>query len=328
MVDQIERPALNDPAQAMLLPAPGASFPNLWFSGRLVPWEAASVHVSLVGWPAVNAVFEGIRGYWNERQGALHVFRLPEHIARLERSMKLMRMVPRFSREQLTDAVLELCRANAAREDIYIQPLAFIANSRSGSGPQAAAAPEVVITMRPSASALLSGAVLRAGVSSWTRISDDVLPPRIKALPNYANSRLASNEAQRHGYDAPVFLNRQGKVAESSGSCIVIVRDGVAITPPVTESILESITRASLLELLAVALGVPVQEQVLDRTELYTADEILLCGTSMEVAAVTEVDGYVIGAGMAGPVTTRLERLFHDIVRGDDAGRTDWLTTV
>lgn len=327
MVDQISRPA-ESATPELLLPAPAAPFPYLWFSGRTVPWDAASVHVSLVGWPAVNAVFEGIRGYWNERQGALHIFRLDDHIARLERSMRLMRMLPRYSRAELTDAVLGLCRANEAREDVYVQPLAFVAGSRAGNHAEGPPEPEMVITMRPTESALLTGRTLRLGVSSWTRISDDVLPPRIKAMPNYANSRLASNEAQRHGYDAPVFLNRQGKVAESSTSCIVIVRDGVAITPPVTESSLESITQASLLALLSDELKISVQERVVDRTDLYTADEIFLCGTSMEVGAVSEVDDYGIGGSAPGPITARLERLFHDVARGEVPARTAWRTTV
>jgi branched-chain amino acid aminotransferase len=146
-------------------------------------------------------------------------------------------------------------------------------------------------------------------------------------MPNYANARLASHEAQRHGYDVPIFLNTAGKVSESTGSCLFLVRDGVAITPPITASILESITRATVIELLN-DLGVPVQEREVDRTELYIADELFFCGTAMEIHPVVRVDGYEVGAGMVGPIVARLERCYHDVVRGIDRRYERWLTRV
>ena len=311
-----------------LLPIPPATYPYLWFSGRQVPWEQATVHITMVGWPAVGAIFEGIRGYWSAEQEALYIFRLREHLARLESSMKLMRMRPRFSADELAAALLDLCRANDVTGDVYLQPLAFTLGGMWGSRAMVEQTPEIVITVRPAESGLLSGQTIKAGVSSWTRISDEALPPRIKALPNYANSRLASAEASRHGYDDPIFLNDHGKVAESSGCCIFLVRKGVAITPPITASILESITRDSLLELLRDALGVPVQERDVDRTELYLADEVFLCGTAVEVTPVTSVDGYQIGSGEVGEITARLERCFHDVVRGTDGRYSHWRTRV
>ncbi len=311
-----------------LLPLPPAPFPYLWFSGQQVPWEQATVHVTMIGWPAVNAIFEGIRGYWNEEQGALYIFRLAEHMARFESSMKLQRMRSRFTGAEVADALLELCRTNDAAQDVYLQPMAFVTGAAWGSRAQLDQVPEILITQRPSDSSLGTGRTLTAGVASWRRISDEALPPRIKAFPNYANSRLASNEASRHGYDAPIFLNTAGKVSESSGSCIAIIRNGVAITPPITASILESITRDSVIELLRDGLGVPVVEREVDRTELYVADEAFLCGTAMEVTAIREIDGYELGSGGVGEITGRLERLFHDVVRGKDARYQHWLTRV
>jgi len=311
-----------------LLPIPPSPFPYLWFSGEQVPWEQATVHITTVGWPAISAIFEGIRGYWNEQQQALYVFRLAEHMTRFESSMKLQRMQRRFSGAAVAEALLELCRTNNVREDAYIQPMAFTTGTIWGSRAQMDAPPDLLITVRPTDSGLGSGRTLTAGVTSWRRISDEMLPPRIKAFPNYANSRLASNEAARNGYDVPIFLNSAGKVSESSGSCIFIVRGGVAITPPVTASILESITRDSVIELLRDGLGVPVLERDVDRTELYVADEAFLCGTAMEVTAVSEIDGYQIGPGGIGDVTARLERLFSDIVRGKSERYKGWVTRV
>ena len=308
--------------------APGAAPPRyLWLTGKLVPWEEATVHITMVGWPAIGAVFEGIRGYWNADKQELYVFRLEEHLRRFGLSMKMMRMQPSLSISAIRDGVCELFRANAVQEDAYCQPLAFTTGAVWGSRAGANLVPEILITTRPSSSGLLSGRTSTAGVSSWTRISDNVMPPRIKALPNYANSRLASAEAQRCGYDQPIFLNTAGKVSEGPGSCLFMVRDGVAVTPPITASILESITRASVIRLLQ-DLDVPVQERELDRTELYIADEVFFCGTAMEIGPVVQVDGYQVGIGEPGPIVTRLERLFHDVVRGSDTRYPEWRTKV
>lgn len=309
-------------------PAPAAASPGyLWRTGELVPWNEAMVHITMVGWPAIGAVFEGIRGYWNADHAQLYVFRLDEHLTRLGLSMKMMRMQPSLTAAQIKAGLLETIRANQMREDTYIQPLAFTGGAVWGSRSGSDMVPEIVITTRSSPSSLLSGQTSTAGITSWTRISDNVLPPRIKALPNYANSRLASHEAQRNGYNQPIFLNTVGKVSEGPGSCLFMVRDGIAVTPPTTASILESITRASVIQLLT-DLGVPVQEREMDRTELYIADEVFFCGTAMEVHGVTQVDGYQVGSGALGPVVSRLERQYNDAVRGIDPRYDGWVTPV
>jgi branched-chain amino acid aminotransferase len=311
-----------------VIPVPPAPFPYLWFNGEQVAWEDALVHVTTIGWPAISAIFEGIRGYWNDEERALYIFRLPEHMARFDNSVRMQRMGSRFPGAEVGRAILDLCRATGADGDVYIQPMAFSTGASWGSRAALDATAEVLITVRPSESALGTDRSLTAGVASWRRISDEALPPRIKAFPNYANSRLASNEASRHGYDAPIFLNSAGKVSESSGSCLFIIRNGVAITPPVTASILESITRESVIELLGDALGVPVRERDVDRTELYVADEAFLCGTAMEVTPLREIDGYTLGGGGVGEITARLERLFHDVVRNKDSRYAHWVTRV
>jgi branched-chain amino acid aminotransferase len=143
-----------------------------------------------------------------------------------------------------------------------------------------------------------------------------MMPPRIKCVSNYQNSRMALMEAERHGYDSPVLLNDRGKVTEGPASCVFIVRRGVAITPAITSGILESITRRTVLELCREYLQIPIEEREVDRSELYVADEMFFCGTGAEVQAIAEIDGYRVGAGVMGPVTARIERAFHDLVRG------------
>lgn len=315
------------PEQQQQAPISAVAPPYLWLSGRLVPWAAATVHITAVGWPAIGAVFEGIRGYWNRETRSMYIFRLDDHMRRFGRSMKLMRMQPDLSLTQIADGLCELFRANAVAEDAYAQPLAFVAGNETWSSRSPSQTPTVVITARPSPSALLSGRTSTAGVSSWTRISDNMLPPRIKALPNYANSRLASAEARRGGYDEPIFLNHRGTVSEGASSCLFMVRDGVAITPPTTASILESITRDAVIRLLR-DMDVPVLEREMDRTELYICDEVFLCGTLMEVHPIVRVDGYDVGDGAAGPVFGRLARTFNDVVRGNDHRYAVWLTKV
>ena len=164
-------------------------------------------------------------------------------------------------------------------------------------------------------------------ISSWVRISDNVMPPRAKAVTNYQNSRYVSNEARINGYDAGIILNDQGKVAEGAYACIFIVRDGVAATPPRSAGILESITRTSVMELLS-EMGVPVEARDIDRTELYIADEAFFCGTLIEIAVIASVDRYRVGHGGMGPITHQVEERFAQAVRGHDASRRHWLTPV
>ena len=300
----------------------------LWRSGDLVEWEKATVHVSTVGWSAISAVFEGIRAYWNPDHKELYVFQLEAHLKRLFQSMKIMRMTSPHSKEELARAITALLRANEYRCDTYIQPLAYFREAVPGYLAVLEEPGEVVITARPSPSNLGESNVVHCNVSSWTRISDNVMPPRAKAIANYQNSRYVSTESRIDGYDFGIILNQDGKVAEATYACIYIIRDGVAITPPVTAGILESTTREVVKGLLEVEMGVRVIERDVDRTELYIADEAFICGTAVEVRPIASVDRYKMGSGEPGPLVTRLQELFHGIVRGVDNRHADWRTPV
>jgi branched-chain amino acid aminotransferase len=300
----------------------------LWWNGELVEWDRATVHVTAIGWSSVAAVFEGIRAYWNSDQEELHVFRLPEHMNRLGESMKMMRHESQWSIEALTDSIVELLRANEIREDTYIRPLVYRGEGGGRGFSSFGGSTDILINTRPNPSHLLSGRHSSACVSSWTRISDNVMPPRIKNVSNYRNGQLAGMEASLNGYDLALILNQQGKVAEGGGSCVMIVRNGKLITPDVTQSILESITRDALIQLARDEMGLDVVERAVDRTELYIADEIFMCGTAFEITPVSSVDKYTVGNGEIGPITHRLEELLNDSFRGLSGIRSEWRTPV
>lgn len=302
----------------------------IWWDGKMVPWAEATVHVTQMHWTAVSAIFEGIMAYWNDEEEELFVFRLDAHLERLLRSQKLMRMRQDYTVQQLIDACTELLRANDARTDTYVFPYAYPAPSAHRFRALASAEPgaaQIMITTRASASHLLKRQLKHACTSTWTRISDNVMPPRVKNIANYRNSQLASAEAAINGYDTPILLNNQGKVAEGPGACLMMVRDGKLVTPSGTDSILESITRAAIMEL-GRDLGIEVVERPVDRTELYIAEEVFFCGTAAEITPIASVDRYTVGDGDQGPITTRLEQQLHDIMRGKDARYASWITPV
>ncbi len=300
----------------------------LWRSGDLVDWEKATVHISMLGWTSISSVFEGIRAYWNPDHQELYVFHLDAHLKRLFQSMKIMRMTSPYSQAELKRAITDLLRANEYRCDAYIQPLAYFGGGIPGYLAVLEQPGEVVITARPAPSALGESKVAHCNVSSWTRISDNVMPPRAKAITNYQNSRYVSTESRINGYDYGIILNQSGKVSEASYACLYIIRDGVAITPPVSAGILESITREVVKGLLEREMEVPVVEREVERTELYIADEAFVCGTAVEVQPIGSVDRYSVGSGEPGPLVSRLREIFHGIVRGSNPQYPHWLTAV
>jgi branched-chain amino acid aminotransferase len=300
----------------------------LWRSGELVEWDKAQVHISMLGWTAISSVFEGIRAYWNEEQQELHLFHLDTHLRRLFQSMKIMRMSSPYSLQELGQAIAGLLRACEFRCDAYIQPLAYFGGGIPGYLAVLERPGEVVITARPSPSNLGKSEGAHCNISSWRRISDNVMPPRAKAITNYQNSRYVSTESQVNGYDFGIILNEEGKVTEASYACIYIIRNNVAITPPTSAGILESITREVVKELLETELGVPVVERDVDRTELYVADEAFICGTAVELRPIVSVDRYSVGDGTTGPVVSRLQELFQGVARGDNPRYSHWCTPV
>ncbi|MCC6674362.1 MAG: branched-chain amino acid transaminase [Thermomicrobiales bacterium] len=300
----------------------------LWLNGALTPWDDATIHVSEMGWSTVGAVFEGIRGYWNAGHGELYIFRLREHLERLQRSMKLVHLPLDYSIDTLIEATIELARKNESTQDTYFFPLAYTADSYHTRYDSMQVETALQIVTRPMPTHLGAGKGMSAKVSSWRRISEDVMPPRVKNLSNYRNGQLARQETAADGYDTAIILNQLGKVAEGPGACVMFVRDGKLITPDPTSGILESITRDALMILAREVLGMPVEERMVDRTELYLADEVFFCGTAAEISPVTSVDRYRIGNGEIGPVTRELERVFEAVLRGTTSDYDEWRTPV
>lgn len=300
----------------------------VWWNGSQRRWEDATVHVTELGWSTIGAVFEGIRAYTGQSSGELSIFRLQEHLERLERSMRLVRLRLEYSLDELAGAITELLRANGVNEDTYIRPLAYARDTSGKRFAQIGHDTALLINTTPMPSHLGSGMTQTAKVSSWRRISEDVMPPRVKNLSNYRNSQLAGMEARLDGYDTAILLNHHGKVSEGPGACLIAIAGGVAITPDLGSGILESITRDALLVLLKEVLGLDVVERQVDRTELYLADEVFTCGTAAEITPIVSIDKYTIGDGAIGPVTRDLERVFDDVLRGRDPRYAHWRTPV
>ena len=296
----------------------------VYFNGEYVPWDQANVHVFS---PAVKygaSVFEGIRGYWNEKKEKLFLFRLDDHMARIEFSQRVMRFGEIAPAGPLCDATLELMRRNNFRASVHIRPTVYL----DEYGESSARGPIVqFITAIPRGTPKNVEDGVRAQVSSWERISDRCMPARAKANANYNNSRYAGIQANIDGYDAAIMLNSRGKISEGQGMCIFMIRNGVAITPSVTSDILESITRDTVIMLLR-DMGVEVRERDMDRSELYDASEAFFCGTGWEVTPLNNVDGSPIGTGAPGDLTRELQRRYFDLVNGVAQDTHGWLTEV
>ncbi len=305
---------------------------KLWFDGEIMPVEEASIPVTWIGPRLASAVFDGIRAYWNGEQEQLYIFRLADHMARFSQARRFMNMEGAWTDEELTEAVVEILRVNAFREDAYVAPTAFFGvDTARGGTPSLGQEVHIAITPRAWASSLGKDEAIDCAVSSWVRIADHVMPPRIKCISNYHNYRLATMDAWRQGCEhffAAIMLNQHGKVAEGAMASLFMVRNGKVIVPPVSADILESITRETVMELCANALNLEVVEREINRTELYFADELLLCGTGSEIISVKSVDRYTTGDGRIGPVTRQVMELYEKIVRGIDERYEAWRTPV
>lgn len=305
--------------------AESMNFPTVWWDDKLVPWDSATIHVTQIGTASVSSVFEGIRAYMNPQTQQLAIFQLDAHLKRFLQSIRLVRLECEYTVPNLRDAAVALMRANKPETDVYLRPFAYAESRTFGSATSASA--HVIMHVTDWESKLKTDAVSHATVSSWTRLTDNQMAPRVKASANYLNSRYASEEAKRNNYDHAILLTPQGKVAEGPGMCLMLVRDGKLITPSVTSGILESITRDTVMQIAREKLNLAVVERDVDRTELYAADEAFFCGTGIEVVPIVSVDRLNLGDGSPGEITRQLQTAYHDIVRGIDEDYAEWRTT-
>jgi branched-chain amino acid aminotransferase len=296
-----------------------------FFHDRVLPYADAKLGLLTHALNYGTGVFAGIRGYFNPDEGKLYVFRLADHVRRLHQSARLLRMNLALSEEATAAALLDLLRAEGLRQDCYIRALAFYSDEVIGVRLHGLT-PILAAVAVPFGLYIDKAEGAHCTVSSWRRPDDNVVPPRGKITGSYINSAFAKSDAELAGFDEAILLNRDGRVSEGSGENIFLIRRGIAVTPSLDQSVLEGITRRSLITLLREEFGLTVEERPVERGELFLADEIFLTGTAAQITAVTRIDHRPVGAGQMGPITTRLRSLFFDVVRGRSPKYRAWCT--
>ncbi|TAM65006.1 MAG: branched-chain amino acid transaminase [Chloroflexota bacterium] len=324
-----EKPAAKPVSSGASGPARPATDPETsicFFEGAYVPLAEAKVSIMTHAFMYGTAVFEGIRAYWNEEQGQLYVLKLEEHLARIEKSCRILLMEPLPAPGVLQREVLEVVRRNGYREDIYIRP-SFYKSSRTIGVRLHHLDFDHYILAVPFGDYIDTRRGVRVMTSSWRRNADESIPARGKIVGGYVNMAFQKSEAELNGFDEAIVLAADGHASEASAANLFVVRDGVLLTPSVNDDILEGITRLAMLEL-ADAAGIPTEVRSIDRSELYVADEVFLCGTGVQVSAVVEVDHRPVGDGQVGPIASQLQALYFDAARGRLPQYASWLTPV
>jgi branched-chain amino acid aminotransferase len=308
-------------------PTPG-SLDDLicYFEGNWVPMREAKVSVMTHAFMYGTATFEGIRGYWNEDQGKLYGLRVREHVERIRQSCRILFMKDVPSVDELTRLIVETVRRNGFREDVYIRPSFYKSTAAIGVRLHDLENQLYIIAL-PFGNYIDTESGVRVMTSTWRRNADDALPARGKIVGGYVNMAFQKTEAELNGFDEAVVLTADGHVNEASAANIFVVRDGVALTPPVSDDLLEGVTRRALMELLGNE-GIPVEVRSIDRSELYVADEAFLCGTGVQVSPIVEVDHRPVGSGEIGPIGRLVRDRYFDAVRGRLPEYAHWLTPI
>jgi len=294
-----------------------------YFSGKIVPYGEAKVGVLTHALNYGTAAFGGLRGYWNADEEQLYLFRPLDHYRRFLSSARLILLDIDHTPESLVAETLELLKLEGYRRNIYVRPLAFKSDEVIGVRLHDLHT-ELSIVAIPMDRYIKNDTDAHVTISSWRRVDDNMIPARGKIAGAYANSALVKTDAARAGFDEALVLTHDGHLSEGSAMNIFMVRDGSVITPPITENILEGITRRSVIELLRQELGIQVVERPIDRTEVYICDELFLTGTAAEVTAVTRIDYRPVGSGKMGTITARLRQLFSDVVYGRNPTYRHW----
>jgi branched-chain amino acid aminotransferase len=297
-----------------------------FFEGQFVPFADAKISVGTHAVQYGTGAFAGIRGYLDADGETINIFRLPEHATRLLNSAKLLRATLPFTRETLSQTIVDLVEKNAPTGDVYIRP--FVYKSSVQLTPRLKGLDnELAIYMLQLGDYLDTTSGVKAAVSSWHRLPDNAVPGRGKISGGYINSALAKDEAEEKGADEAILLDQHGHVAEGSGCNLFLVRDGTLVTAPITGDILEGITRRTMMQF-ARDEGIPIEERDIDRSELYIVDEAFFCGTGVQIAPITTIDGRPIGDGIPGPISLKLREIFFDTVRGRNPKYAQFLTPV
>jgi branched-chain amino acid aminotransferase len=297
-----------------------------FFKGNFVPIEDAKVSIMNHAFMYGTAVFEGIRGYWNEKHQQMYVFRLEDHFERLRDSMKIMHMSSSLSVNELSKIVVELLVRNAPKTDTYVRPCAYADSLRIG--PSIEQMPTDISIFTAPFGNYYHSKGLNVCISSWRRVEDNAIPARGKITGAYANTALSKTDALLSGFDECIVLSESGHVSEGSAMNLFMVKKGKLYTPSTVENILEGITRATVVEMAEREFGIKAIARTIDRSELYTADELFFCGTGAQIAPIVTVDNRKIGDGEPGEISTKIEERYTAICRGDRPGYEKWLTPV
>lgn len=306
-------------------PRKAAEHPNTWVyhDGEFGRYHDVRIGLMTHALHYGTGCFEGIRAYWNSKQEQLHLLQAPAHYDRMHRSAKVLRMALPHSTEELVDLTVELLRRNQFKSDTYIRPLLFASSEEIGVRLHNLKHSFAIYAI-PFGNYVEIESGIRCMVSSWRRVSDQSLPARAKITGAYANSALAKSEAVEAGFDEAIVLTTDGHVSEGSAENLFLYKDGVFVTPPVTDDILEGVTRILIMQMIREELGKQVVERSIDRTELYTCDELLLCGTGAQISPVVEVDHRQVGNGKVGEFTQELQSMYFAAVRGESPKHKGW----
>jgi len=298
-----------------------------YFQGKVMPLSEAKVGILTHALSYGTGCFEGIRAYYNEKHQQLYGFRVREHYERLHQSCRILMMDLTLSPDELVEITNDLLARSDIRQDAYIRPMVYKADEIIGVRLHNLRN-DMYITVQPFGNYIDIDRALKVGISSWKRIDDNMLPARAKVTGAYVNSAFAKSEAQMNGFDEAIMLDHGGHVSEGSAENLFMIRNGIAYTPPVTENILEGITRLTIMTLLREELRMEVVERPIDRTELYICDELILCGTGAQIAPVGSVDHRPIGNGGVGELGRTLQALYFEVVRGNVPKYRDWCSPV
>ena len=295
-----------------------------YFEGDWVPMRDAKVSIMTHAFMYGTATFEGIRGYWNAEHEQLYILFLQEHVERIRQSARILLMDDVPSTEQLSDIILETVRRNGFREDVYIRP-SFYKSTRAIGVRLHHLEHELYVITVPFGNYIDTEKGVRLMTSSWRRNADEALPARGKIVGGYVNMAFQKSEAELNGFDEALVLTPDGHASEASAANLFVVRGGTILTPPVSDDILEGVTRKAIIQLAQDA-GIPVEVRSIDRSELYVCDELFLCGTGVQISPVVEVDHRAVGDGKIGPIGRLMHDRYFAAVRGNLPQYQGWLT--
>jgi len=320
-----QKPAAEAAPRAAGAPVETASLICL-FEGRYVPLGEAKVSIMTHAFMYGTAVFEGIRAYWNAQQGQLYALKVREHMERIRNSARILLMPDLPSVDQLTGEALEVLRRNAFRGDAYVRPSFYKSTQAIGVKLHGLEHRYYILAL-PFGDYIDTTVGVKVATVSWRRTGDTAIPSRAKIVGSYVNPAFSKSEAMLNGYDEALVLTEDGHISEGSAENIFVVRGGVLLTPPVTDDILEGITRAGIIEICD-ELGLRVVERSIDRSEIYIADEAFFCGTGAQISPIIEADHRPVGSGGVGPITKRIKDRYFEIVRGKVAAYGHWVTPI